>query len=89
MALGLDALSNLSLSTTARTAGAWLAGAEMGEMTSSQLRGRLEGVIAYPVTNFKPDYSLDIDGCRTDVAEMAKFPLCAIVAAGGAGELIR
>ena len=56
-------------------------------MTPTELRSRLEGVIAFPVTNFKSDYSLDIDAYRTNVAEMVKFPLCAVVAAGGTGEL--
>ena len=56
-------------------------------MTPTALRRRLGGVIAFPVTNFKADYSLDLDGYRTNVAEMARFPLCAIVAAGGTGEL--
>lgn len=56
-------------------------------MTPSELRGKLEGVIAFPVTNFKADYSLDIDAYRTNVAEMVRFPLCAVVAAGGTGEL--
>ena len=59
----------------------------MGPMTPSELRGRLGGVIAFPVTNFKPDLSLDIDGCRTNIAEMVRYPLCAVVAAGGTGEL--
>lgn len=56
-------------------------------MTPAELRGRLEGVIAFPVTNFKADYALDLDAYRTNVAEMIKFPLCAVVAAGGTGEL--
>ena len=59
----------------------------MDFMTPTELRSRLEGVIAFPVTNFKSDYSLDIDAYRTNVAEMVKFPLCAVVAAGGTGEL--
>ncbi len=56
-------------------------------MTPSELRSRLEGVIAFPVTNFKQDYSLDLDAYRANVAEMVRFPLCAVVAAGGTGEL--
>lgn len=59
----------------------------MVPMTPSELRSRLEGVIAFPVTNFKSDLSLDLDGYRANVAEMVKFPLCAVVAAGGTGEL--
>ncbi len=56
-------------------------------MSPSALRSKLEGVIAFPVTNFKEDYSLDIDAYRTNLAEMLKYPLCAVVAAGGTGEL--
>ena len=59
----------------------------MVAMSPSELRHRLEGVIAFPVTNFKADYSLDLDGYRTNVASMVRYPLCAIVAAGGTGEL--
>ena len=60
---------------------------QWGAMDPAELRSKLEGVISFPVTNFKADYSLDIDGYRTNVAEMTKFPLCAIVAAGGTGEM--
>lgn len=56
-------------------------------MEPAELRSKLEGVIAFPVTNFKPDLSLDIDGFRRNAAEMVKYPLCALVAAGGTGEL--
>ena len=56
-------------------------------MTPNELRSGLQGVIAFPVTNFKADYSLDLDGYRTNLAEMARFPLCAIVVAGGTGEM--
>ena len=57
-------------------------------MTEPQeLRERLGGVIAFPVTIFKDDYSLDLDGYRKNVAEMLKYPLCAVVAAGGTGEM--
>ena len=59
----------------------------MKRMTPSELRRRLQGVIAFPVTNFNSDYSLDLDGYRTNVAAMARFPLCAIVVAGGTGEM--
>lgn len=57
-------------------------------MTEPQeLRERLGGVIAFPVTIFKDDYSLDLDGYRKNVAEMLEHPLCAVVAAGGTGEM--
>ncbi len=44
-------------------------------------------MISFPVTPFKQDLSLDIDGYRTNMAELLKFPLCATVAAGGTGEV--
>lgn len=57
-------------------------------MAPDELRKKLGGVIAFPITPFKADdLSLDIDGYRTNVAEMLEYDLCAIVAAGGTGEL--
>ena len=56
-------------------------------MTPEELKAHLGGVITFPVTTFKNDLSLDIDGYRTNVAELCGFPLCAIVAAGGTGEM--
>jgi 5-dehydro-4-deoxyglucarate dehydratase len=44
-------------------------------------------VIAFPVTPFKPDLSLDLPGLRRNLQALAKHPLCAVVAAGGTGEL--
>ncbi len=45
------------------------------------------GVFGFPVTPFKKDLSLDLDGLAKNVDEMTKHPLCAIVAAGGTGEI--
>jgi 5-dehydro-4-deoxyglucarate dehydratase len=45
------------------------------------------GVFGFPVTPFKPDLSLDLDALARNVDEMSKYPFCAIVAAGGTGEL--
>src|SRR5690242_10147492 len=56
-------------------------------MTPQELRGRFGGVIAFPVTPFRPDLSLDLEGLRRNLAHLAKFPFCAVVAAGGTGEV--
>ncbi len=57
-------------------------------MAPDELRKKLEGVIAFPITPFKADdLSLDVDSYRTNVAEMLNYDLCALVAAGGTGEL--
>jgi 5-dehydro-4-deoxyglucarate dehydratase len=47
----------------------------------------LTGVFGFPVTPFKQDLSLDLDGLARNVDEMAAYPFCAMVAAGGTGEL--
>jgi 5-dehydro-4-deoxyglucarate dehydratase len=48
---------------------------------------KLTGVFGFPVTPFKKDLSLDLDGLARNVDEMAAFPFCALVAAGGTGEM--
>jgi len=55
--------------------------------TPSELRSKLTGVIGFPVTIFKDDYSLDLDGLRKNLKVMLQEPFSAIVAAGGTGEL--
>jgi 5-dehydro-4-deoxyglucarate dehydratase len=47
----------------------------------------LKGVFGFPVTPFRPDLSLDLDALARNVDEMTRHPFCAIVAAGGTGEL--
>lgn len=64
-------------------------------MEGTQLRSRLEGVIAFPVTPFADDLSVDLAALganlRTLLAGSGRpgtaVPPCAIVAAGGTGEL--
>src|SRR5438874_9458752 len=56
-------------------------------MQPTELRQRLQGVIGFPVTPFKADLSLDLDGLRGNLRSMLKHPLCAIVAPAGTGEL--
>ena len=56
-------------------------------MEPAELRGRLEGAIAFPVTPFKTDLSLDLEGLRRNLTKLVEHPLCAVVAAGGTGEM--
>lgn len=56
-------------------------------MDFKELRGKLRGVIGFPVTPFKSDLSLDLPGLRKNVQFMLRQPLAGIVAAGGTGEL--
>ena len=56
-------------------------------MNPNELCAKLEGVIGFPVTPFHDDQSLDLDGHRKNVRYMLEQPMCALVAAGGTGEL--
>jgi 5-dehydro-4-deoxyglucarate dehydratase len=47
----------------------------------------LRGVFGFPVTPLQQDLSLDLKGLARNVDEMAAHPFCAMVAAGGTGEL--
>ena len=56
--------------------------------TPTELRTKLkEGVIAFPITPFNEDLSLNLDGLRHNLTTLCEHPLCAIVAAGGTGEV--
>ena len=46
-----------------------------------------KGVFGFPITPFRKDLSLDLDGLARNVEEMSRHPFCALVAAGGTGEL--
>lgn len=57
---------------------------------NSELRkaaSSLRGVFGFPVTPFRPDLSLDLQALERNVDEMANYSFCALVSAGGTGEL--
>jgi 5-dehydro-4-deoxyglucarate dehydratase len=56
-------------------------------MESTELRKKLSGVIAFPITPFKSDLTLDLEGLRRNLAGLVQHPICAVVAAGGTGEM--
>jgi len=56
-------------------------------MIPSTLRKKLSGVIAFPVTPFKEDLSLDLPGLHENLTKLLDHPIAAIVVAGGTGEL--
>jgi len=56
-------------------------------MHPSTLRNKLSGVIAFPVTPFKEDLSLDLPGLHENLTKLLEHPITAVVAAGGTGEL--
>ena len=44
-------------------------------MKPEELRSRFGGVVAFPVTPFKQDLSLDVEGLRKNLQHTAKFPV--------------
>jgi len=56
-------------------------------MNPRQFTASLRGVFGFPVTPFKSDLTLDLAALERNVDEMARFPFCAMVAAGGTGEM--
>ena len=56
-------------------------------MKTEEIRSRLRGVIAFPVTPFNADLSLDAAGLRKNLRALMKYSMSAVVAAGGTGEL--
>jgi 5-dehydro-4-deoxyglucarate dehydratase len=56
-------------------------------MQPVELRKKLEGVIAFPVTPFRKDLSLDLDGLRRNLRALLKHPVCAVAAPAGTGEI--
>ena len=56
-------------------------------MEPAELREKLSGVIAFPITPFTNDLSLDLDGLKKNLEKLLEHPIGAVVAAGGTGEL--
>lgn len=56
-------------------------------MRPNTLRNRLSGVIAFPITPFKEDLSLDLPALHQNLTSLLNYQISAIVAAGGTGEM--
>lgn len=56
-------------------------------MPFDALKNRMRGVLGFPITPFRQDLSVDLEGLARNVREMVRHPFCALVAAGGTGEL--
>ena len=56
-------------------------------MDPQELRSKFNGVIAFPVTPFNRDLALNLDGLRSNLDRLLQHPICAVVAAGGTGEI--
>jgi 5-dehydro-4-deoxyglucarate dehydratase len=56
-------------------------------MHPNTLRTKLSGVIAFPITPFKDDLALDLPGLHQNLNKLLEYPISALVAAGGTGEI--
>lgn len=56
-------------------------------MNPNTLRNKLSGVIAFPVTPFNDNLSLDLPGLHHNLSKLLEHPISAVVAAGGTGEM--
>jgi len=56
-------------------------------MKPEELHAKFGGVVAFPITPFHDDLTLDIEGLRHNLTQLMKHPVCAVVAAGGTGEV--
>ncbi len=56
-------------------------------MNARAFVSNLRGVFGFPVTPFRDNLTLDLAALERNVDEMASYPFCALVAAGGTGEL--
>jgi len=56
-------------------------------MHPSVLRNKLSGVIAFPVTPFKEDLSLDLPALHQNLTHLLQYQISALVVAGGTGEI--
>jgi 5-dehydro-4-deoxyglucarate dehydratase len=59
----------------------------LGIVSTREFTARLKGVFGFPVTPFRQDLSLDLDALERNVDEMASHGFCALVSAGGTGEM--
>lgn len=56
-------------------------------MKPEELRAKLNGVIAFPVTPFQGNLDLDIDGLRRNLRMLMRHKVAAVVAPAGTGEV--
>ena len=59
----------------------------MPRTSPEQLKARLRGALAFPITPYKADGSVDLDGVRRNAAWLPGTGLVAVVAPSGTGEL--
>src|SRR5215217_3282004 len=61
--------------------------AKKSTMSPEALKGHLRGALAFPITPYAADGSVDLDGVRANARWLPESGVCAIVAPSGTGEL--
>jgi 5-dehydro-4-deoxyglucarate dehydratase len=61
--------------------------AKKSTMSPEALKGHLRGALAFPITPYKADGTVDLDGVRANARWLPESGVCAIVAPSGTGEL--
>ncbi len=61
--------------------------AKRATMSPEELKGHLRGALAFPITPYAADGSVDLEGVRANARWLAGSGVCAIVAPSGTGEL--
>lgn len=56
-------------------------------MSPEELKRHLQGALAFPITPYKADGSVDLDGVRANARWLPESGVCAIVSPSGTGEL--
>lgn len=51
------------------------------------LKSRMRGAIAFPITPYAADGSVDLEGVKANASWLAEYGICAIVAPSGTGEI--
>ena len=61
--------------------------AKRAVMSPEELKGHLQGALAFPITPYAADGSVDLDGVRANARWLPDSGVCAIVSPSGTGEL--
>ena len=56
-------------------------------MPPEALKHRLRGAIAFPITPYAADGSVDLNAVKGNASWLADYQICAIVAPSGTGEI--
>lgn len=60
--------------------------ARRAALSPEELKGQLRGALAFPITPYAADGSVDLDGVRANAAWLPESGVCAVVAPSGTGE---